>query len=258
MRHLILASLFLLPAVAMADGNPLCKVQADRNLDLDLTGIHTVRFNVNAFDLHLEGRSPAGKGTVRGKACGSDQETVDNLTVTQQKQGDVLVVELQNKSGSRSGWGSHYSSLKVEAAVPADMHVDVQAGSGDAKIHGVASLDSATGSGDIEVSDVKGAVRTRIGSGDFKSDGTGSIRVDTIGSGDFTARNVQGDVRVDTVGSGDAKISDVSGSVLVGSVGSGDVEVEDIKGDFSVKSQGSGDVEHHGVSGRVSVPDKNR
>ena len=257
MRHLIFASLLLLPAVAMAD-NPLCKFHADRNLDLDLSGVQSVKFVVNAFDLNLEGRAPAGKGSIRGMACGSDQETVDNLIVTQEKQGNVLVVELRNKSGSWSGWGSHYSSLKVEGAVPANMPVTVETGSGDAKVRGVASLESAVGSGDLEVYDVKGTVRTQIGSGDFKSDGTGSIEVGAVGSGDFTAKNVHGNIRIGTVGSGDAKMSDVDGNVDVGTVGSGDIDVDGVKGNLTVRSQGSGDVDHHGVSGKVDVPNKNR
>jgi DUF4097 and DUF4098 domain-containing protein YvlB len=258
MRHLILASLLLLPAVAMADDNPHCKFHADRNLDLDLSGVHAVRFIVNAYDLHLEGRAPAGNGTVRGMACGSDQSTVDNLVVTQEKRGDTLVIELKNKDGSWSGWGSHYSSLKVEATVPATIPVAVETGSGDAKVRGVASLESIVGSGDLEVYDVKGAVTTQVGSGDFKSDGTGPIEVGTVGSGDFTAKNVHGNVRIGTVGSGDAKMSDVDGNVDVGTVGSGDIDVDGVKGNLTVRSQGSGDVDHHGVSGKVDVPNKNR
>lgn len=256
MRYLILASLLLLPAVALADDVPSCKFHADRNLDLDLSGVRSVRFVVNAYDLNVTGGASAGKGTIRGKACGSDQAIVDDLIVTQEKRGDTLVVELTNKrKGWSGGWGSNYSYLKVDASIPATLPVVVETGSGDAKVRGVAALESTAGSGDIEAYDIKGAVKTRIGSGDFKSDGTGPIEVDSVGSGDFTARNVHGNVRIGTVGSGDAKLSDVDGNVEVGTVGSGDIEVDGVKGSFTVKSKGSGDVEHHGVGGRVDVPD---
>src|ERR1700743_2701927 len=90
MRHLILASLLLVPAVAVAAEGDHCKFRAERNLDLDLSGVRSVRFAVNAYDLHLSGDAPAGKGTVRGVACASDQETVDNLLVTQERDGDTL------------------------------------------------------------------------------------------------------------------------------------------------------------------------
>lgn len=257
MRYLILASLLLVPAVAMADKD-YCKFSAPRNLELDLSGVRAVRFAVNAYDLHVTGDAAAGKGTVRGMACGSDQEIVDNLVVTQQREGDTLVVELTNKrNGGWSGFGSHYSDLKVEASVPSTIPVTVNVGSGDAKVRGLASLDSAVGSGDLEGHDIKGAVRTTVGSGDVKLYGTGAVVVDTVGSGDFTAENVKGDVRIGTVGSGDAKLRDVTGNVEVGTVGSGDIDVDGVRGNLTVRTQGSGDVEHHGVTGKVSVPSKN-
>lgn len=258
MRQLIFATLLLVPAVAMADKDN-CKFSAPRNLELDLSGVRAVRFAVNAYDLHLSGDAPAGKGSVRGTACASDQETVDNLVVTQQREGDTLVVELTNKRNSGwSGWGSHYSDLKVEATVPPNIPVTVNVGSGDAKVRGLASLDSSVGSGDLEAHDIKGAVKTSVGSGDATFENTGAIEVDTVGSGDFHAKRVNGGVSIRTVGSGDAKLSDVGGNVEVGTVGSGDIDVDGVRGNLTVRTQGSGDVEHHGVSGKVDVPDKNR
>lgn len=258
MRQLIFAALLLVPAVAMADKD-YCKFSAPRNLELDLSGVRSVRFAVNAYDLHVTGGSAAGKGTVRGTACASDQETLDNLVVTQEREGDTLVVELQNKRNSGwSGWGSHYSDLKVEATVPANIPVTVNVGSGDAKVRGVASLDTSVGSGDLEAHDIKGAVKATVGSGDLTLQDTGSIEVDTVGSGDFQAKGVKGGVMIHTVGSGDAKLTDVGGNVEVGTVGSGDIDVNDVRGNLTVRTQGSGDVDHHGVTGKVDVPDKNR
>jgi len=258
MRQLIFAALLLVPAVAMADKD-YCKFSAPRNLELDLSGVRMVRFAVNAYDLHVAGDAPAGKGTVRGTACGSDQESVDNLVVTQQREGDTLVVELTNKrNGGWSGWGNHYSGLKVEASVPAGIPVTVDVGSGDAKVRGLASLKSAVGSGDLEAHDIKGAVTTSIGSGDATFENTGAIDVDSVGSGDFHANRVNGDARIGTVGSGDAKLSDVAGNVEVGTVGSGDLDIDGVRGNLTVRTKGSGDVRHHGVTGKVDVPDRDR
>jgi hypothetical protein len=257
MRHLLLASLLLVPAVAMADDQ--CKFHADRNLDLDLSGVRAVRFSVHSYELHLSGGAPAGKGTVRGKACASDQQTLDSLVVTQERDGDTLLVELKtDRNSGWSGFGSHYSDLKVEASVPSNIPVMVNVGSGEAKVRGVASLDSSSGSGELEASDIKGSVRTTVGSGEVKLDSTGPVEVDTVGSGDFEAKHVNGGVRIGTVGSGDAKLSDIGGNVDVGTIGSGDLNVDGVRGDLRVRTQGSGDVDHHGVTGRVDVPDKNR
>lgn len=255
MRRLLLASLLLLPAVALADDVPSCAFHADRNLDLDLSGVRAVRFVVNAYDLSVQGGSAPGRGTVRGKACGSEQKIVDNLVVTQEKRGDTLLVELTEKDRSWSGgWGNHYSYLKVEASIPANLPVMVEAGSGDVKLRNVGSLETTAGSGDIEASDIKGTVHARIGSGDLKIDGTGPVTVDSVGSGDFTARRVHGDVRIDKIGSGDAKLIDVEGSVEVGSIGSGDLDVDGVKGNLAVRTKGSGNIEQHGVAGKVNIP----
>ncbi|NID17063.1 GIN domain-containing protein [Luteibacter yeojuensis] len=257
MRKTILASLLLLPAAAMAD-NTQCKFHADRNLDLDLRGVHAVRFVTNSYDLLVSGGASAGKGTVRGKACASDQETVDNLVVTQQRDGDTLVVELkdQREHGWFSGWGNRYADLKVEATIPADVPVKIHVGSGDAKVRNVASLDAAVGSGDLEAHDIKGEVRGTVGSGDFKLEDTGAVEIDSVGSGDFGAKRAAR-VRIGTVGSGDATVANVQGNVQVGTIGSGDLDVNDVRGDLTVRTVGSGDVHHHGIAGKVDIPRDN-
>ncbi|MGE7138031.1 GIN domain-containing protein [Luteibacter sp. NPDC031894] len=254
MRKLILASLFLLPAVAMAD-DAQCKFHADRNLDLDLRGVHDIRFITNSYDLLVSGGASADKGTVRGKACASEQETVDNLVVTQERDGGTLVVELKDKRehGWFGGFGNHYSDLKVEATIPATLPVKLDVGSGDAKVRNVASLDAAVGSGDLEAHDVKGAVRGTVGSGDFKLEDTGDVDIDSVGSGDFGAKRA-GRVHIGTIGSGDASVRDAQGNVQVGTIGSGDLNVENVRGDLTVRTVGSGDVNHRGVSGKVDVP----
>lgn len=253
MRSLLLASLLLLPAVAMAD-EPPCKFSADRNLDLDLRDVRSVRFAVNSNDLHVTGGAASGKGTVRGKACASDQEALGDLIVTQSKEGDALIVELTNKHNGWSGFGDHYANLRVEASVPANMPVYVRVGSGDAKARGVQLAEASVGSGDFEARDTTGSFRGKVGSGDMTLEGSGPVQVDTIGSGDFAARRVNGDVRIGSVGSGEAKLADVTGNVEVGTVGSGDVHVDGVRGNFTVRSLGSGDIDQKGVTGRVDIP----
>lgn len=256
MRQFILASLLLVPALAMA-GSPECKFHADRNLDLDFGGVSAVKFVVNSHDLTLSGGAAAGKGHVQGRACGSDQDSADNLVVTQRKEGDTLVVELTNKEHREwNGWGNHYAYLKVDASIPSSIRTTVAVGSGDAKVSGVASLDSSVGSGDLEVRNVKGRISTTVGSGDVKLDGVGPVDVQTVGSGDLVAKNVTGGVKIGTVGSGDAKLTGIGGDVEVGTVGSGDLDVNGVKGNLTVRTVGSGDVDHKDVSGKVDVPKK--
>ncbi|HVI54988.1 MAG TPA: DUF2807 domain-containing protein [Luteibacter sp.] len=252
MRHLILAALLLAPAVAMADSSE-CKFHADRNLDLNLSGVRRVTFVTNAYELHVEGTAPAGKGTVRGKACASSQESLDKLLVTQEREGDTLVVKLTNEG---RGWnfGHNYTDLKVDAAVPSSIPVTINVGSGEATARGLATLESTVGSGELEAHDIKGAFSTTVGSGEVKIDNTGAVDVTTVGSGSFAATGANGGVRIATVGSGEAKLRDITGDVSVGTVGSGEIEVDGVKGNLTVNTKGSGDITQHGVTGKVDVP----
>lgn len=253
MRQLILAALLLAPAVAMADSGD-CKFHADRNLDLNLSGVRSVTFVTNSYELHVEGGAPAGKGTVRGKACASTQEVLDSLVVTQRRDGDTLLVELTNDRHGGWSFGSSYSDLKVDASVPASIPVVINVGSGEAKARGLASLESTVGSGELEAHDIKGTFGSTVGSGELKIDNTGAVDISTVGSGSFTASSVNGGLHIGTVGSGEAKLRDITGDVSVGTVGSGQIDVDGVKGNLTVNTKGSGEVSQHGVTGKVDVP----
>lgn len=253
MRHLILAALLLVPAVAMAYSSE-CAFHADRNLDLNLSGVRSVTFVTRAYDLHVEGTAPAGKGTVRGKACASSQEILDRLVVTQRRDGDTLLVELTDNREGHWSFGHSYSDLKVDAAVPSSIPVIINVGSGEAKARGLATLESTVGSGKLEANDIKGAFSTTVGSGEATVENTGAVNVSTVGSGSFSASSVNGGVRIGTVGSGEAKLRNITGDVSVGTVGSGEIDVDGVKGNLTVNTKGSGDVSQHGVTGKVDVP----
>lgn len=262
--------LLAMPVAARAD-EPQCKSSEPRDLKLDLAGVKSVLFEVNHHDLHVKG-APGTTGSATGRACASSPELLKQLTLTQRKAGDQLVVTLARKN---SGWsfGNTYAYLDIRASVPANLPVQLDVGSGDADIEGVAALKLDTGSGDIKGRDIKGAVSAKAGSGDIQLERIGALKVDSIGSGDFRAQQVNGNVEVGVVGSGDLDLIDVQGAVHIGTVGSGDVDVRgvkshvavdsigsgdvtarDIGGDLTVKRKGSGDVNHSGVRGKTSVP----
>ena len=268
----ILCTLLLaLPALAQAD-EPQCKFSAPRELKLDLAGARSVLFEVNHNDLHVQG-TPGTTGSASGRACASSAERLKDLTVTQRRAGDKLVVTLARKNDG-FWFGNTYAYLDIRASVPAGLPVELDVGSGDVDATGVAALKVDTGSGDIKGRDIKGPVSAKAGSGDITFDRIGALKVVSIGSGDFRARQVGGPVEVGVVGSGDLELSDVAGpvkidtvgsgdvdvrtvkggGVSVGSIGSGDLTVRDIDGDLVVRHKGSGDINHGGVRGRVSVP----
>lgn len=266
---LLLASI---PFGASAKQN--CEHSEARDLKLDLAGVKTVVFEIGAQELVLNASKGAAV-SVDAKACASDTALMPQLTLTQHRAGDKLVVRAQRET--RMGWnsGKRYAYLQVRATLPDTIPVQVKVGSGDAVVSGVASLSLDVGSGDAKASHVRGMVYADVGSGDIELDDIGGLNVVSVGSGDLGARGVRGTARIGSVGSGDLEIVGTEGAVQLGSIGSGDAELADIGGDINVDRIGSGDlgverargrlkvgnigsgsVNHHAVAGSVDLPRK--
>ena len=253
MRRLLLAALLIAPLAAHAND---CKYEAPRNLSLDLTGIHSVQIDLHSHDLHLSGSDSAKSGELTGRACASEPKLLDDLVVTQRREGDRLIVDV---GGGKSHvmislFGSSYRNLDVNLQLPTQMPVVLNVGSGDAWVTGLQRLESQVGSGDLHVSKISGPFSTSVGSGDVDARDIGSLDLGAMGSGDLKAEGIKGDARVGAVGSGDVVLSGVGGNVRAETLGSGDLKVRDVRGDFSLGAKGSGDVSHSGVQGKVSVP----
>lgn len=245
--------LLLAPLAAFATDQ--CKYSAPRHLQADLAGVRSVRIDVNSYDLHVNGSAALQGLELDGRACASDQSMLERLTVSQHREGDRLVIELgADHHMGFSLFGSSYSDLEVTVKLPANLPVEVEVGSGDADVTGVAQLETHVGSGDLHVHRIAGAFRTSVGSGDVDAEDVGSLDAGSIGSGDLKVRGVKGDAHIGNVGSGDVSLGRVAGSVHADTLGSGDLTVEDVGGDLHLGAKGSGDVEYHGVKGKVSVP----
>jgi hypothetical protein len=251
-RKLAIASLLLLPLTALAD-EPQCRFDAPRDLKLDVAGAKAVVFEVNQHDLVLQ--AGPGAAQLSGRACASNADWLSQLTVTQKKVGDKLVVQLQreNQGLNWNTGGSNYAYLDLRGTIPANVLVQMKVGSGDASVTGAHSLSADVGSGDIKLRDIKGLVTAAIGSGDVELDGAGALNLLSIGSGDFTARNLRGNATVGTIGSGDLTLDGVAGNVDIKTVGSGDVDLRQVKGNVSLGNIGSGDFEARAVGGSVKV-----
>ncbi|MFC5438123.1 DUF4097 family beta strand repeat-containing protein [Rhodanobacter umsongensis] len=255
MRRLFTATLLLAPIAAFA-ATP-CKYEAPRNLQLDLAGVRAVQIEVHSYNLHLTGSDSARGLAVTGRACASEKAALDDLQVTQRREGDQLLLDIggsNNRHFSLSLFGDSYANLEVTAQLPANLPVTLSVGSGDADVSGVQQLQSNVGSGDLHVRQTTGKFSTSVGSGNVDATDIGSLELGSVGSGDFKADGIKGDAKVGSIGSGDVTLSHVGGSVHADTLGSGDLAVSDVSGDFSLGAKGSGDVNHSGVKGKVSVP----
>ncbi len=261
-----------LPFAAQADQR--CEHSAPRDAELNLSGIKTVKLDIGPHTLTLSGSKNQG-GSISGKACASDTKRLAELVVSQQRDGDKLIVSAERNSLMRKGsWsGKDYGYLTLTVMIPDTIPVQVEVGSGHAVVDSVASLSSDVGSGDLEARHVRGTFYADVGAGDIRASDVGALHVVAIGSGGLGARdvrgaswvgevnsgdlrivNAKGNVEIGSIGSGGATLSDITGSVVVKSVGSGGLEANGIAGDLLVDRVGSGSVRHRDVSGKVSIP----
>ncbi len=266
----LLFALALLPGVALADEH--CKFSQPQAMDLALAGVKAVVFEVNSHDLRLQA-SPGARAALSGRACASSQDLLGQLSLTQEKVGDKLVVRLQRESrGLNIGFGSSYAWLDITGTLPDTLLVQLKVGSGDASLSGAQAMSADVGSGDVKARDIKALATAAVGSGDIELDNVGALhvvsigsgdvrvggvrgdaRVGSIGSGDLELRDVQGNVEIDSIGSGDADIGGVRGTVGLGTLGSGDLRVRDAGG-LRVRHSGSGSIDHSGIRGTVELP----
>lgn len=252
MRKSILGCLLLVPLSAFAGDN--CEHSKPLDLTLNLDGVRSVVFEVGAHDLKLDA-APNAPAELHGRACASDQDRLDGLSVTSRRAGDQLIVTMAREdSDGFSLFGHNYAHIELQGTLPDTLPVELEVGSGDAVASGVAELVVDVGSGDADIRQVAGTVSTSVGSGDIQLDRIGSLRVESIGSGDLAARRIAGDVRIGSIGSGDAELDDIGGNVEAGSIGSGDLDIGNVRGNLRVRSIGSGDVSHNGVDGDIDLP----
>lgn len=248
MRILLTGLLALAPVAALADDDS-CSHSAPRQLELDMAGVKTIRVETHQFDIDLRA-APGGRHAISGRACASRPEWLPDLTVTQERKGDTLVVRLRREqpAGMGSLFGNDRASLELSGTVPDDVLVQLVVGSGDGFLEGAARASVDVGSGDARVGGVRGAVTAKVGSGDIEVDGAGALKVLAIGSGDLEARDIAGDVDVGSIGSGDLEVTGVRGNLAIGSIGSGDARLKRIDGTVTVETIGSGDLELQGAT----------
>ena len=264
--------------VAGAAGAKPCLYSAARNVDLDATALKSLLLELDSTDAQVRGVAGLSRIEVRGTACASNRQWLDDLKIDTARSGaeTTVTVRTEEHENNFSLFGfSRYAYMKLSVSVPPQLAVAIDSRSGDVAAESLQSLDFHSGSGDLKANRIAGALALELGSADVDAYGAGSVELRSTGSGDVTVRDVVGDVRAGHSGSGDLHFSDVRGGVSIGSVGSGDLRLEniggniqvdsigsgdlvvdDVGGDLQVGWTGSGDVSYHGVEGTVHLPRK--
>lgn len=273
----LLAGLALLVVAGAAGAEP-CRYSAPRSVDLDATTLKSLLLNLGATDAHVRGVAGLSKIEVRGTACASNPQWLDDLRIDTSHSDGVATVTVRTGDHETSFnllGRSRYAYMKLSVSVPPQLAVAINSASGDVVAQSLESLDFHSGSGDLKAHQITGPLTLELGSADVDAHGVGNVELRSTGSGDVTVSDVRGEVRAGHTGSGDLHFSDVQGSVSLGSVGSGDLRLENIGGNVQVDSIGSGDLVvdnvtgnlqvgatgsgnlgYHGVKGTVRVPSK--
>ncbi|MGL6289610.1 MAG: DUF4097 family beta strand repeat-containing protein [Silanimonas sp.] len=245
LRPLLLAAACVLAFPTMAADR--CEHSRNESPTLDLAGVTRVVVDIGADELVVT----AGAPSLAITHCASTADRLAASTMTVQRRGDTLVIDASTASFSNFNWfaDNDYLYREITLALPADLPITLDMGSGDAALSGLSDITIDLGSGDVSLRQV-GAVTADIGSGDLVVDGATRVSVD-VGSGDAVLKRVQGDVRA-SVGAGDVEMVDV-GPLAELSVGSGGIAADGVRGDARIDSGGSGDITLTGVRGRVLV-----
>ena len=142
------------------------------------------------------------------------------------------------------GTGEHSGGVTASytISVPPDTEIHAMSGSGDIQVSGIKGpANFIGGSGTIAASNIAGDVHVTAGSGDVQlSTIHGQVEI-TAGSGDIRLAEIHGDIRAQT-GSGEIQITKPADSVEV-NAGSGSVSLSGITRDLRV----------HTSSGEVTV-----
>ena len=264
-------------SAALADD---CEFHAQRNLDLPAEGLNLLRLQTRAGDLRISGVAGLKQIELRGKACASSAESLEQLQLRHNRNGSTLSAETTSPE-SQSGFklfGSTYAYIDLEVRVPESFNLELTDSSGDIEIADVGAIELTDSSGDIRVRNALGDVRLTDSSGDIKldrvggnvtivNDSSGDIDIDGVrrnvdieddSSGDIVIENVDGNARVGHDSSGDIRFSRIGGNADVGSDSSGGIVADGVKGDFTVKhkSGGKNGISHNDVGGRVSLPER--
>jgi DUF4097 and DUF4098 domain-containing protein YvlB len=250
-----LISALLLIALPLAASANECKFSAARNADLDAAGLKDLVLTLGSTDLDIRSAPGLTKVEVRGTACASDAAKLQDLQVNARRNGDHATVDTSTNGGyvNINLFGASYAYMKLVVRVPPSLAVAVDSGSGDVTASDLASLNFDSGSGDLVADHIAGLLTLKVGSADAKAEQVGSVDMRGSGSGDVQVTDVRGDVHAGHSGSGDLSFGHVTGSVSIGGTGSGDIRLETIGRDVDVGSTGSGDVTADGVGGNFSV-----
>jgi hypothetical protein len=252
----ILTVIIVAPAAAAQDRDN-CRHEAIRSANIDASGANLLVVDAGSGSLKIEGKPGLTRVVIRGRACASDEDLLDDIKLEAKRDGNSVVVRanVRDDKDDFHFRSRMYERLDVVMEVPAGIAANIDDGSGEIELSHLGDVDIDDGSGSIVGSDL-GAVRLDDGSGEIDlSDVRGRLDIED-GSGEITLRNIAGAIDIND-GSGEITVRVARSNVRI-SDSSGGISVMDVGGDFVVTDDGSGGIDYDNVRGRVDIPRKKR
>jgi len=232
--------------------NGRCAYEAERRVALDASAGEWLRVSAGSGELSVQGREGLSRVQAVARACASDEEALQALTLTLERIDRDVVLSAHYPDRSR-GWDNDYARLDMIVEVPLHMAVDIDDSSGSMEVGGTGETRIDDSSGSILVRQVEGPLWIDDSSGEIDVRGVrGDVEIED-GSGEVDVTDVGGTVHVRD-GSGSISVFEVERDVVIDSDGSGSISVRDVRGDFRVGRDGSGGIRYSGISGQVDIP----
>jgi hypothetical protein len=246
-RPYFLAAL-LAGAVAVAGCADLPSATGTFDRTLTVTGPVRLELNTGSGDVRV---STGASGSVRIHAefsvhawpweNPSQRESTIAKNPPIEQQGNLIRV-------GQGGLGN--VDIKYEIEVPPETEAHAVTGSGDLEIHDIKGpLSVSTGSGDVTADGIAEQTQIRTGSGNIELSGIAAAVELSTGSGDSKLASIQGEIRAHS-GSGDIEVSE-PGAAVAADTSSGDIVVSKMSSDLRLRTS-SGDITVDGQPADVS------
>jgi hypothetical protein len=236
-----------------------CKHSADRSTNVDASSARLLELASGSGSVKIEGKAGLNRVIIRGKACASDADLLEDIRLETSREGSSIVVRANvhdRDDWSQRNWRNNtYARLDIVVEVPAGMAAEIEDGSGEIDLANLGAVRIKDGSGGIVGNDLA-SVRIEDGSGEIQlTDIRGEVDIED-GSGEIELANIDGLIEIED-GSGEITVRTSKSHVRI-SDQSGSISVRDVAGDFIVQDDGSGSIDYDNVRGRVDVPRKRR
>ena len=219
----------------------------DRTLNLSgppmlsvATGSGSIHLHAGSdSQMHIIGHIHGNKGWMSGSDVDARIREIAANPPIAQSGNQVTVGDRHNNDLYRS------IGIDYDISLPRNSTITASSGSGDVDIQDVgSSLKAETGSGNLNVANLDGAVTVQTGSGDVKAESLGSGAKLGTGSGTIDAEGMRGAVSLDT-GSGDIRLQQNGSAEVKAQTGSGSIRANGVNGGLKAGT-GSGDIEING------------